>query len=551
MAHHSRTIGRALGAAGTALGALGVLACGGADPHGAGADRAAAESGPQLAAQYCQGCHLLPSPALLDRASWDRWVLPRMARRLGLRGVGNPADLEPLERGVGGRIVRAAHVFPDSARISSAEWDRLAAYYLREAPAALPAPAIPAVGVGLPGFRVRAAEFRVPGPTITLVHVDAPHRRIYLGDATPGRSTLNALDGRGRLVAAYPVPSAVSNLRVAGDTLSVLLMGQLNPSDVPRGSLVVAPGWRPGAAPNIAWEVDTLQRPVFASYADLSGDGVADAVVSEFGNLTGRLAWYERLPGGGSRRHLLTAEPGALTTVVRDVDGDGRPDVLALTGQANEGIWLFRNRGGGAFVREPLLRFPPSYGSAGMEVADVDGDGAPDIVYANGDAGDYPAPVKPYHGVHVYLNDGRGKFAERYFFPMPGAYKAVARDFDGDGDVDLAAIAFYPAYASRAPLPFVYLENAGRGPDKGLRFQPRTFADANRGRWLTMDAGDVDGDGDDDLVLGSFTALDADDGGQGLAQRWRAAGAPTALILENTARGTGRPARPSATTVGR
>lgn len=524
MAQHDRTTGRVLGAAGAALAALGALACG-------RADRGTAESGQQLAAQYCQGCHVLPSPALLDRASWDRYVLPRMARRLGLSGVGDPADLEPLEAGLGGRIVRAAHVFSDSALLSRAEWDRLAAYYLRGAPVALPAPATPAVSVGLPGFRVRAADFHVPNPNITLVQVDAPHRRVYLGDATPGHSTLNALDGRGRLVATYPTPSPVSNLRVSGDTLSVLLIGQLSPSDVPRGSLVVAPGWRPGAAPNIVWQVDTLRRPVFASYADLNGDSVEDAVVSEFGNLTGRLAWYERLPGGGSRRHLLTAEPGALTTVVRDFDGDGRPDVLALTGQANEGVWLFRGRPGGAFVREPLLRFPPSYGSAGMEVADVNGDGHPDIVYANGDAGDYPAPVKPYHGVHVYLNDGRGKFTERYFFPMPGAYKAVARDFDGDGDVDLAAIAFYPAYAAPAPLAFVYLENEG-----GLRFRPRTFADANRGRWLTMDAGDLDGDGDDDLVLGSFTLIEAEDGGRGLSRRWHEPGAPTALILENTAK---------------
>ena len=76
-----------------------------------------------------------------------------------------------------------------------------------------------------------------------------------------------------------------------------------------------------GGAPAVAWRVDTLQRPVFASYGDLSGDGVEDVVVSEFGNLTGRLAWHERLAGGGSRRHVLSDRPGALATAVRDVDG--------------------------------------------------------------------------------------------------------------------------------------------------------------------------------------------------------------------------------------
>lgn len=164
-----------------------------------------------------------------------------------------------------------------------------------------------------------------------------------------------------------------------------------------------------------------------------------------------------------------------------------------------------------------------------MQVTDVNGDGSPDIVLTNGDAGDYPAPVKPYHGVRIFLNDGAGKFAERYFFPMPGAFKAIARDFDGDGDVDVAAIAFYPDYASGHPLSFVYLENTG-----GLHFTAHTFPDADRGRWLTMDAGDVDGDGDVDLVLGSFAQLDALGDERGVAARWRRPDAPTLLVLENT-----------------
>jgi hypothetical protein len=162
----------------------------------------------------------------------------------------------------------------------------------------------------------------------------------------------------------------------------------------------------------------------------------------------------------------------------------------------------------------------------------VNGDGHADLVYTNGDAGDYPSPPRPYHGVRIFLSDGRGKFAEKYFHPLPGAFKALARDFDGDGDVDVAAIAFYPDYASGAPRPFVYLENAG-----GMRFVARTFAEADLGRWLTMDAGDVDGDGDVDLVLGSFAQPDASSEALVAGARWRRPGAPAVLILENLARG--------------
>lgn len=493
-------------------------------------------SGRELAAHYCQSCHVLPDPGLLDTASWDQWVLPRMARRLGLRGVGDPTHLEPLEGGLAGRLVREAHVFPDTALITRAQWDRLAAYYVQHAPAALPAPATPPVAVGLPEFRVRVPAFHIANPMITLVHVEpaagAAGARVYVGEGTPGRGTLTVLDGAGRQLQSFPIPSAVSNLQVAGDTLRLVFMGRLNPSDVPRGSLAVVTAWPAKGNPTIAWEVDTLQRPVFASYADLTGGGAQDAVVSEFGNLTGRLAWYERLPNGASRRHVLSAEPGAMNTAVGDFDGDGRPDVVALNGQADEGISLYHNRGGGTFVQERLLRFPPSYGSSSMQLTDVDGDGFPDLVYTNGDNGDYPSPPKPYHGIHVYLNDGHWHFAEKYFFPMPGAYKAIARDFDGDGKVDIAAIAFYPDYKSPNPLPFVYLRGLG-----GMKFEARTFPDANRGRWLTMDAGDVNGDGRVDLVLGAFAPIGAMGDEGGYTARWRKPDAPTVLILEGVAPG--------------
>ena len=501
------------------------VACGRTDAN-SGADL----SGRQLAERYCQSCHLLPSPSLLDKTSWQRFVLPRMARRLGLKGIGAAADEERLERGDGGLLVRAAGVYPDSARLTRAQWDRIAAYYLAEAPATQPAPAIPPVAVGLPGFGVRIPDFHVASPTVTLLHFDSVGRRIFVADASPGFSTLNILNGAGHLTSSLRLVSPLAHLAVHGDTMRAVFMGQLSPSDAPRGVAAVISSWLPGHNPTVAWEVDDLQRPVFASWADLNGDGIEDVVISEFGNLTGQLAWYERLANGSSRKHLLTAQPGAITTVVRDFDGDGKLDVLALTAQGDEGISLFHGVGAGQFTMERLLRFPPSYGSTSMQMVDMNGDGHPDIVYTNGDAGDYPGPAKPYHGVRIFLNDGHGKYAEKYFFPMPGAYKAIARDFDGDGDIDIAAISFFPDYASGAPLSFVYLENLGN-----MRFKAWTFAEADRGRWLTMEAGDIDGDGDVDLILGSFAQLDTQGDKSGSA-RWHKKDAPTLVILENTSK---------------
>jgi hypothetical protein len=486
--------------------------------------------GRRLAEQYCQGCHIFPEPELLERESWERWVLPRMARMLGVQLTTGWVDQEPIEYGEGGRLVTEAAVFPDTAQVSAAEWSRIAAYYMENAPLELPPPpAREPIATGLPGFLVHVPEFRIPSPMVTLIRLDPARGRIYVGDGTPGRSTLNVLDARGGVIETRSIHSAPSHLRLTGDTISLLQMGMLHPSDAPLGSLsVLGPAGR-GAEPETLWRLEGLRRPVHASYADLSGDGIDDVVISEFGHLTGRLAWYERLPDGGSRQHTIVSVPGSLNTFVGDFDGDGRLDVIALTAQGDEGVSLFRRLPDGGFSRQWLLRFPPSWGSTSMELVDVNGDGHLDIVHTAGDAGDYPARPRPYHGIRIFLNDGRWRFEERYFFPMHGAFRALARDFDGDGDLDIAAIAFYPDYTSDTPESFVYLENLG-----GWRFRPSTFAGAERGRWLTMDAADVDGDGDLDLVLGSFAQLDALGDEHGHALRWREPDAPTIVILENT-----------------
>ncbi|MBK9453626.1 MAG: VCBS repeat-containing protein [Bacteroidetes bacterium] len=70
-----------------------------------------------------------------------------------------------------------------------------------------------------------------------------------------------------------------------------------------------------------------------------------------------------------------------------------------------------------------------------------------------------------------------------------------------DGDPDLGAVSFIPTEA-RARKTFVYFENQGQFQISGTGL----FPEVGLGRWMVMDAEDMDGDGDEDIVLGPSTS---------------------------------------------
>ncbi len=161
-------------------------------------------------------------------------------------------------------------------------------------------------------------------------------------------------------------------------------------------------------------------------------------------------------------------------------------------------MWWYENDGTGHFQSHLLWKEHPVLGYNAFQWTDFDGDGKKDLVVASGNNMEMPdPPLKPAHGIYVYLQTGPMQFEKKHFLRMDGATKALAGDYDKDGDSDVAAISAYPDWRSNSPVAFALFTNEGDG-----KFTPTTIPASLSGQPITMDAGDLDGDGDLDVVLG-------------------------------------------------
>jgi hypothetical protein len=462
--------------------------------------------GERLAQTYCGSCHLAPDPSLLDSRSWEKGVLPAMGPRLGIFAYGfqlYPNSLRDTNIGKG--------YYPSKPLLSYVDWQHILDYYTATSPDSLPGQGrqAPIALSGLTLFEAREPDLRHPVPATTYIGVDtiAGERGVNCYDYNYHR--LYRFSPDLRVIDSVSDGGGIVDMKRDGSQWVSCDIGVLTPNNGKSGKMErIRTGGGEGEAKGGSgnWVRDTpamfapLARPVQIAAADLNGDGLEDWVVCEFGNLIGSLSWLENKGGGKFERHIIRAVPGAIRVYVNDYNHDGRPDLWVLFAQGDEGIFLFTNEGNGRFTQQALLRFPPCYGSSYFELVDFNKDGYPDILYTCGDNADFSPVLKPYHGIYIYLNDGHNHFTQRYFFPMNGCYKAVARDFDGDGDLDIAAISFFPDFSHQPEEGFVYLENKGN-----YDFRPYSLPAAERGKWLTMDVGDVDGDGRPDIVLGNFS----------------------------------------------
>jgi hypothetical protein len=452
--------------------------------------------GKLLAFQYCQTCHMLPSPSLLTKEMWYTGIFTRMGPFLGYTSFRG----QPYARA---NDVSLSY-FPPKPIIDSAKWSHIIAYYMNMAPTVMPGQHKSGKVIrDLPFFDVELPESKALYGTVAMtsyVKIDTTvsPRRLLVSDGMASRFLV--LDTNLQTLFSARTSGPIVDISFKpGNILACSIGTNLEANNLRNGEIRRIQIDKNGAITADKHPfLDSLARPVKITPADLNNDGREDYIVSQFGNLVGNLSWMENKGGGKFVQHVLWERAGALNTIVQDYNHDGLPDIWAQFAQGEEGIFLYTNKGGGKFEEREVLRFPPSYGSSSFDLVDFNHDGFMDIVYTCGDNGDYTPILKPYHGVYIFLNDGKNNFHQAYFYPINGCYKAIARDFEGNGKIDIATISFFPS-SEQPEEAFIFLKNIG-----GLKFQPYSLPlNTPFQKGITMDAGDLYGNGKLDLILGN------------------------------------------------
>jgi enediyne biosynthesis protein E4 len=186
---------------------------------------------------------------------------------------------------------------------------------------------------------------------------------------------------------------------------------------------------------------------------------------------------------------------------VADINGDGLEDFF-LGGSASNPGRVYLQEPGGSFgeMAQPALMADKIHEDVGAVWFDADGDGDPDL-YAVSGGNEFLAGSKSYHD-RLYLNDGTGLLS-RSEDALPGLPISGSRvrpfDFDGDGDLDLLVCGRHTVWAYPEPVSTLLLRNeGGKFEDVTAALAPglQNIGMVTDARWV-----DFNGDGRTDIVL--------------------------------------------------
>lgn len=444
--------------------------------------------GKHLVEENCTKCHALVPADALTKNVWKYHIMPSMARYFHVSSY--MEGYYKSEKDTGGLTLTAYQTMAD--------------YYQKLAPdTLLPAKKPEPLLSDWAGFTLKKPEEAKEPSFTTMAAVDTFNQKIYTSDEKSSSLTVWNAGLKPQETAILP-SAAVAALFDKGTTGNnealFTCIGEIQRMDFPNGRVVrmnLDAKDKSQAQTDVATD---LNRAVQTIQADFNNDGRKDLVVLGQGHYKGGVYLFKQNADHSYSQSDISDQTGAVQAVAGDFNKDGWQDLMVLFGSGDEGLWLFTNNHNGGFTPRNLLRFPPVYGSTSFQLVDFDHDGNPDLIYTAGYNYGNSRILKPYHGLYIFRNTGNWNFKQQWFYPINGCTKAIAADFDGDGDMDIATSAFFADLKDNPAESFIYFEQVGP-----FKFKPHAVPVSKYGRWMSMSVGDYNHDGRPDIILGNYS----------------------------------------------
>jgi hypothetical protein len=269
---------------------------------------------------------------------------------------------------------------------------------------------------------------------------------VDLAIANPGSGTLSVLLGNGdgtfQMPASYAVPGwapyFIATADVNGDGY-LDLEACAETDDPPAIVIMLAHNDNTGtfAAPTF---INTTGWPQSVAFGDLNGDGKLDMAVTQtegtypgyvsiaLGNGNGTFGSFTDYPASASDGGLGDSWPNSLQ--IFDINGDGNLDLLYLNG--DYGTLAVALGNGDGTIATPV-EFPTSEYTWGLALADVNNDGATDVLVGEDESG----------GFNVLLNANGSGTTGNYTFTAPAPSQTVTAGATATYTLNLAGVNGY------------------------------------------------------------------------------------------------------------
>ncbi len=250
------------------------------------------------------------------------------------------------------------------------------------------------------------------------------------------------------------------------------------------------------------WDNDLITGTAIRNITvgDVNGDGKPDIVAAKGGNTADRIFIFKNVSTPGFINFerpvtVLISSSGSSSSArrvkVMDLDKNGKPEII-LTDQNLSKVHIFQNRSTKTNILFPVtekvvIDAPSGQPTLGLETVDLNGDGKPEVVF-NSNLGPnlYVVPNQSIPGT-VTMGSPQA-------YTLPGQLvNLTTADLDGDGDAEIAATDFQSGKL------FVLNNTSSAG---NISFSSPLVIQTGLALW-GISAGDINGDGKTDLVLAS------------------------------------------------